>query len=413
MARHFTIHHEDLVLQELLRQLEKRAGIRLQCFSDCKQLSELLDREAVSISALTLSRCFSISKSEHRPFVSTLNLLCIYLGFRSFSHFCTETNDFIKYALTYPHLHAGIGDYSYAALELAIKVGDWQTTRLILESFDQKESNILDFVQFLGKQARNHVEKNQLLALFADTETGRHFFYEWFVDEDDPDGYYTQALKTHYNPSKKSLGEQLFYHAFVNSKRIYKGFSVDKKKLLFFTDKSINPSELHYHQISRLFEMRILNEFLGMNRLTEIEKIIDELISQIANRFWQDENWVLMRSVKALVFSGHFNNIIQHHNGLKKQLEKQFEISEGKMNSSADLALQLIVHATKELNFLIQLPPTRLQFPAFNDQKECFTYESATALLYAKPPICQSMTKNLRKFTANNEQSWVMNLLKK
>jgi len=412
MARHFTVHQEDIVLQELQRQIEKQAGIRLQSFSDCNRLSELLDQSAISISALTLSRCFGISKSEHRPFISTLNLLAVYLGFRSFNHFSSEITDLVKFSLTHPQLKFETGDYAYAALELAIQVGDWETTRLILESFDSEKSSIMDLVWFLGKQARSHEEKNQLLALLADTEIGRKFYYEWFVDEDDPNEYYSQALQLHYNPSIKSLGEQLFYHAFLNSKRIYKGLSVDRKSLQLFTDSSVNLSKLHYHQVSRLFEMRILNEFLGMNRLAEMEKITDELLPLISNRFWRDQNWMLMRSVKAIIVSGHFNNMIQNHEGLKKQLEKQFEISEGKMYSSAELALQLVVHASKKLNYLIQIPPTRLQYPIFNDEKARLTYESATAFLYAKEPLRRSLEKNLHVLTAKNDHAWVMGILK-
>jgi hypothetical protein len=99
---------------------------------------------------------------------------------------------------------------------------------------------------------------------------------------------------------------------------------------------------------------------------------------------------MLMRSVKALIVSGHFDNMIQNHESLKKQLEKQFEISEGKMYSSAELALQLVVHASKKLNYLVQIPPTRLQYPIFNDEKARLTYESATAFLYAKEPLQES-----------------------
>ncbi|NBR13603.1 MAG: hypothetical protein EBQ94_01715 [Flavobacteriales bacterium] len=413
MARHFTLDNEDLVLQELKRQVEKRSGIYLQCFSDCKRLSELLDQSGISISALTLSRCFGISKSTHRPFVSTLNLLSVYLGFRSFNHFSSETNDLVKYALTYPQLQFDAGEYAYPALELAIKVGDWKTTRLILETFDSTKSTILEMVWFLGKQARNHEEKNQLLALLADTETGRKFFYEWFVDEDNPNDYYSDALQQFYQPLTNQIGNKIFYHSFLNSKRIYRGEKINWQELKFINDSSINTDELHYHQLSRLFEMRILSEFSGLNRRLVIEKIIDAMLEVLPKQPWRHQNWILMRSVKALVIAGHFEELIQQHQGLKKVIEKLFVVSEGKMFSNAELALQFIVHASPKLKHLVQTPPTRIQHQVFNEEITRLSLESATALVYTKGPLRQSMEQNLRKFTSNNEHAWVMNLLGK
>jgi hypothetical protein len=413
MARHFTLDNEDLVLQELKRQVEKRSGIYLQCFSDCKRLSEQINLEGVSVSALTLSRCFSISKSAHRPFVSTLNLLCVYLGYRSFNHFCSETNDLVKYALTYPQLQFTSGDYSYAALELAIKVGDWVTTRLILETFNPANSDLMEMVWFLGKQARNHSEKNKLLSLLADTETGRKYFYEWFVDEDDPNGYYSDALKQFYQPLTDSIGNKIFYHSFLTAKQIYRGERADWENLKFINDSSINLDDLHFHQISRLFEMRILQEFIGMNRITVMNNIIDELLIALTQQLWHHQTWILMRSVKALVVAGHFDSLLENHTNFKNQFETLFASSEGKMFSNAELALQFVVHSSSKLKHLVQTPPSRIQRSVFNEDNTRLSLESATALLYVKAPIRESMEKNLRKFTNNNEYAWVMNLLGK
>lgn len=411
MARHFTVHSEDLALCELKRQLENSFRIQISSHGDCKKLSEELVSKGISISAMTLSRCFGISKSTHRPFISTLDLLVSYLGFQSFHHFKKETSDFIQFALAHPEMKFIGGEYAYTALELAIHVNDWKTTRSLIEAFDPKHSNGLDFIWFLGKQVRKHPEQNQFLSLLANTENGRKYYYESFVDEDDPDEYYSTALKLHYNPKVKSIGDQLFYYAYLDSKRIYKGLKVEKKHIDIYTESRSIVHELHYQQVSRLFEMRILNEYRGLNRFNEMEKVVNELLPLIANKYWRDQNWMLMRSVKALIFTGHFHKLLQHHRELEKQLEKQFQSCEGTMLSSADLALQLVVHASPKLKHVSQLPPTRLRNPIYNEVDARIAIESATAILYSESTIRKAMEKNLHSFAAKNENNWVLKLL--
>jgi hypothetical protein len=411
MARHYTVHSEDLALCELKRQLENSFRIQISSHGDCKKLSEELDSKGISISAMTLSRCFGISKSTHRPFISTLDLLVSYLGFQSFHHFKNETSDFIQFALAHPEMKFIGGEYAYTALELAIQVNDWKTTRSLIEAFDPKPSTGLDFIWFLGEQVRKHPEQNQFLSMLANTENGRKYYYESFVDEDDPNEYYSTALKLHYNPTVKSIGDQLFYYAYLDAKRIYKGLKVDETHRDIYTESGSIVHTLHYQQVSRLFEMRILNEFRGLNRFSEMEKIVDELLPLIANKYWRDQNWMLMRSVKALVFSGHFKLFMQHHKELKKQLIQQFRYCEGTMLSSADLALQFVVHASSEFKDVVQLPPTRLRHPIYNEEKARIAIESATATLYTNSALRKSMHKNLQTFTAGNEHSWVTKLV--
>jgi hypothetical protein len=269
----------------------------------------------------------------------------------------------------------------------------------------------LDFGWFLGKQVRQHQSNKRLLELLAHSQNGRKYFYEWFVDEDDPGNYFSKALKTYYEPQCRSIGEKLFFQAYLDSKRIYRGIEVENMYPKIYTESLSNLHELHYHQISRLFEMRILYEFRGLNRYLEIEKIVEELLPIIVNKHWRDQNWMLMRPIKALVFTGHFNALIENHHGLRNQIKKQFIVCEGTMLSTADLALQFIVHASKEFKDLIQIAPTRLRNTILNEEKYRRTLECATAILYSKPLLRQSMEKNLKTFTSKNEQSWVPKLL--
>ncbi|MBU3659326.1 MAG: hypothetical protein FGM14_05635 [Flavobacteriales bacterium] len=413
MARHYTVLPNDLVLQELKRHLEKRAGIQLNSFSDCKRLSEVLDQAGTAISALTLSRCFGFSKSEHRPFVSTLNLLSVYLGFRSFNHFTSENNDRVRWSLTHPDLKFEQGDFAYTALELAIQTEDWATTRLILESFDPNLSNTTEFVWFLGTQMRSLKKKDGFLALLADTEIGRKYFYEGFVDEDDPDNYYSDALRKFYAPKVNVIGDQIFYNTYLSSKQLYCGKKVDWKSLQFINDSSLDFNELHYHQVSRLIEMRIFQEFVGLNRRSKMEQILNELLPRLAREPWQNRSATLSRALKALVFTGHFDYFVKHHQALHNSLQGIIQDAGNRRYNVGDLVLQFLIHSSKPLQQYAEQPPMKVQLRTFNEDKARLTLESATAALYCKPELRKVMVKNLEKFTANSENSWVLQLLSK
>jgi hypothetical protein len=412
MARHFTVYPNDLVLHDLMRHIEKRSGIRLQSFSDCKRLSELLDQSGFTISALTLSRCFGFSKSEHRPFPSTLNLLSVYLGFRSFNHFSQATNEAVRYALNHPELKFEQGDFAYTALELAIQTEDWATTRLIIESFDPKPSNTTELVWFLGAQMRSLKKKEGFLALLADTEIGRKYFYESFVDEDDPDNYYSNAIQQFYAPKTAAIGHQIFYKSYLNGKQLYLGKKVDWKTLEFINDSSIQLNELHYHEVSRLIEMRMFREYVGLNRRSKMEQLLNELLTRLVNEPWYNRSALLSRALKALVVSGHFDYFAQHHQGLHNTLQRIVQEAGNRRYGVGDLVLQFLIHASKPLQQYAEKPPMKAQLRIFNEDKARLTLESATAMLYVQPELRTVMEKNLQKFTAKSENGWVMKILR-
>lgn len=412
MARHFTVYTEDLSLRELKRRLEKHAKFQLIAHKDCKRLSELLVHKGIHISPMTLARCFGITSSAHRPFLSTLDLLSIYLGYNSFSHFSSDLKETTRFSLSRPEMQFSMGEYSYSALELAIRVNDWNTVRQLIDSYQGSYPESMEFVWFLGQQVRNHSDKYSFLTLLADTENGRKYFFESFVDEDDPNEYYSQALHSFYNSKIKSIGEKLFFHSFLDSKRIYKNGSLAFKNVGIYDEAIDSIRALHHHQISRLFEMRILKEHAGLNRLSEMGKIIDELLPHIRYSNQQVLNWVLMRSVRALVFSGHFRAIIQGHAALKNQIEKQFKNSEGLMLSSADLALQYIVFGSPEFKHLIESEPCRLRGKNFHDENSRMVLESATSSLVAPPEISALIKKNLVDFVSKTEHKWILQLFR-
>ncbi len=82
------MHRAYPEIDELLRQVADRFGKEVSATTDFERLSEAVEkalREQVSVS--TLKRLWGYVNDRHKPRVSTLDILCRYVGFRSFADF--------------------------------------------------------------------------------------------------------------------------------------------------------------------------------------------------------------------------------------------------------------------------------------------------------------------------------------
>jgi hypothetical protein len=412
MAHHFFFSNDGFLLRELKRKLEKRADISIFSHKDCKNLSEVLSQHGFHVSPMTLARCFGISPSAHRPFISTLDLLSKFLGYSSFYKFSAEVNDFIKFSLSRPELEFNTGDYSYSALEIALRVNNWDTARRLIDSYKGKYPSSMDFVWFLGNQVRNQNDKSGILKLLADTDNGRKYFFESFVDEDDPNGYFSKALLSYYKPKTSSLRDQLFLNAFLDAKRFYKNGTITKTSKRVYEEAVVNFHDFHFHQISRLFEIRILREAYGLNRISVIASIIDELLPLIKNFNSKDQRWLLIRPIKALVATNNFEIILLGNTYFKEEIESQYLSLEFNISSTADLALQYIIFSMPIFKHLIVSKPFRMQNVNLNDENARIILESATAAIVSTHEIGKEINKNLVHLAHSTEHSWVLQLLK-
>ena len=77
--------YDTFYIRELKKRLELISTITVKEFNDCKNLSNLLNVKGIAISAHTIARFYCLLKETHRPYTSTLNLLCEYIGYRSYT----------------------------------------------------------------------------------------------------------------------------------------------------------------------------------------------------------------------------------------------------------------------------------------------------------------------------------------
>ncbi len=394
-------------LSILKRRIEEKSGIRIYEFNQCRDLSAVFSKVKINISAHTIGRFYGIMKKNHKPYLSTLNLMANYLDYHSFDTFCQFEEKLLIECLSGIHQFS-TGEFSFTALELAIAQSKWKEVCKLLESYqiDFRKQSITDF---LGNSVRNHPERNSFLKALADIENGRHLFYESFVDEDDMRGYYSEALLRYYSKVKNDFGSKFFIESYLVAKNIYSNCTINSLSKINNLHKEINPDNIHFHHLSRWYELRILLAHRENKPFGFISEIILEMLERLQNYHPYDRRWILARSLKAIIHSGIWEQSIQL-DVLKNEIFICYQSMAGQVESVADLIIQLCAHSLWKYDKLLH-PIFKLEEEHLNESNLRLAIEGATALLYAKQPVKKIIHQNLKPFSERTGNSWVLNLI--
>jgi hypothetical protein len=404
--------YDSFYVRELKKRLERDTSISVTEFQDCKQLSSLLNSKGFDISAHTFARLFGILKIEHRPYTSTLNILCEFLGYNSYAAFCAQKSQEIEQALYAPTDAFETGDYSFIALEIAIASNDWKHMLQLLDAFDTKSTKKNEIVMLLGNMVRNHPNQQLLLSELIHSKNGKWLFYESFVDEDDKNNYYSSALKDYFQFSNSKPGNQLFLECFLASKAIYSSQSADLSKFDLIGIKEFPLHDLHFHEISRLFEIQLLLDF--QNKLLPKKLIyhLDKICTTSSLLVHHDACWILARSLKALSFAGQLKKAMTY-SPFNQLVFERFQACTNKIESIAELVIQFVGHAyfVKNQKIEAQFPPSKIAVKHDNETNARILIEAATARLYAQNSVKSILDTNIHSFAKQTGQTWVFELL--
>ncbi len=400
---------ETFYIEQLKEKLEGKIGFKILRFYDCRVFSELLEKQKIIISPHTLARFYGLLKRGHKPYVSTLNMLAEFLGHKSFAVFSASINTLNAKLLSSPNCFL-TGEFSFTALELAIHSSDYKSVQQILQEYDYKNSLEKNEVSaFLGKAVRNHVKKDELLKALVEIENGRDLFYESFVDEDDQGNYYSDALSNYYIKHKKDEISLLFKSCFQNAKNIYLNKPCDKSDFDFILNFSFDLNQLHFHQLSRLFELKILISGNQNKPLSHTAAIVQKMLTILPTYSIDHQKWFISRVIKALAFTNRFNFTL-HNSEFKEKIIQYYFQNAGKVTDVAELinqlASRLIIDEPSKL-----YPLQKVNGNPINETNTRITVESATAYLYAKEPVKQIIDKNLQSFAQQTGNSWIISLL--
>jgi hypothetical protein len=399
---------ESFYLDQLKIKLEEKIGFKVLEFQDCRKLSELLNNEKITVSAHTLARFHGILKEAHRPYTSTLNLLADFSGYKSYANFCSHIRRSDANSLANSHGISG-GDFSFTALELAIQMNDWKNVQHILEGFEYTCGEDKNYMtDFLGNSVRQHPKKDEFLKTLFEIENGRLLYFESFVDEDDPEGYYSNALTRFYADKNEGIQKNIFHACFVNTKKIYLNENVHKKDIELVINTQLEMNEFHFHQISRMMELRILMDARNNMIIQKMDKHIIFILDSLSQYTNYEKCWVIARAIKAFAFSNALEKAINMNEFRLAIFDAYCEMN-GHVGSVAELIVQLIVHAYPNYFEKSLIPPMR--FNTFSENNARIAIESATALLYAEEPVSRILQKNLFPFAEKTGNGWIKGLI--
>jgi len=403
----------DPFLLKVCEVIEQRTGRRIETISDARWLAGRMNSQKLLISAHTLARIWGIIKPFHNPYKATLDTLAVFTGYRHWDDFCDHQpllfNDPNFFLTENPE------GFSLSLLEIALANEDVVLAGWLIKKFTEFDNERLcfDTAMVLGHYLRQMNEKDQMLRMLAGSETGRRLFYERFVDEDDPDGYFSKGLLDYYLPRVKKKGRQAFAYSFLISHEAYRQNLTSKHFPHFFSViKNIDYTSLHFHELSRILESNIIwNGFNGTLEDTW-ESHLTRALNYCNNLTLRGETWVIYRFLKPMAFFG-LTKDIAGHSGLLKKVNDLFSRSNWRTCEISDYFIQLYFllnnRENKEMSFVT---PFRLSFfTYFNERLEKTAIDAAIAWLYAADENKIILEKNLRKYCREMRVAWIENLI--
>lgn len=402
--------YRSIYYKQLKHDLIMKSGVAMNNFSDSKLLSAAMESAKFSVSPHTLARFFGFMPTR-KIYPFTLQILCNYLGFEHFEDY--------RAFVEQKHSRNLIGSnglfenelFSFESFELAVEQMDIGYIQEHIDCINVSNNKIEYLAHLTGFLVRDSTQQSQLLEILAKSTNGRSLFYERFVDEDNPNEYFSTAIETYYLKYATNMNNKIFGYCFLIAKRIYANKAVGHLMNTFENFKLLdNLSELHFHEISRLIECQILIDGLdGKIRKTYIN-YIDKLLSFEQLFDHTSYEWILARSIKALAFNRM----------LKKSLES-VSFSEAifrcyrksTVDTVAALILQFVVHSIyKNKDDFPLNPPLRL--PTFSNENENngrVLLESSTSFIYAEGKEKDVLKKNILTFSKQTHQTWVLEMI--
>ena len=399
-------------LVKICKQIELIQKRTILEFVDAKWLSQDMADKKVFISPHTLARLFGVIKPFRKPYKETLNGLAKYLDYQDWedyvnnqttlhsdpNFFLTENND----------------GFSQSVLELALISRDYEEVIRIIEKHDLVKINhtYVLTAAVIGVYLKTNNYDKSLLKFLANSKAGHLLFYECYVDEDNENNYFSEALLNYYLPKVTNPFRKIFVYTYAISQTAYKENNINQ----YFKDfqeltKSINIEKAHYHEYSRWIECNIIiDNFNNQLKDTYISHI-EYIFNYISDDF--EPEWIIVRPLRALLHFG-FKNELMVHKELNDYIKTILFKKNKNKNSIPLYVLQLYwLCRERKLNRKNSYNPFRKPINYFHsDNNEKLAIEFATASLFASGDNKIFLDKNLDTFCKKTGKQWVLNLLK-
>ena len=407
------MNQPNLYIITLCSKVETQLGFKIRNIADAQKCSEILTVEKLYISPHTIARLFGVVKPFRTPYKDTLNILARFLQYSDWENFYEDQTN-IPFDPNFFLTEASDG-FSLAVLQLALANEDFKALELILAKAKTNENEAVLFTaaELIGAYIRKSKKQKELLQLLADSSFGHLFFYECYVDEDNEENYFLEALLHHYLPKVSNEFRKLFVYCFIISQTAHK----EQKLSPYYKEfqkltVQLDQEKCHFHELSRWIECLILIDgYKGILQNTW-RNHITELVALSVGYNANEKAWLFSRSLKALILFG-----------LKKELFNNDELN--------DIIDVLIKNQKKELHsialYVIQLywisksmyfeskiiyNPFRIHNILFqNESHEKTAIEFAVASLFATGENKNILDSNLKGYCEEKGVNWVLRLL--
>lgn len=397
----------------ICQQLEQQLGFKINNIAMAQKCSEVLALEKLYISPHTIARLFGVVKPFRTPYTDTLNVLVRYLNYNDWEDYCNNQTN-IPFDPNYFLTEVSDG-FSLAVLQLALANEDFKALQPVLEKAKENENEAILYTtaELIGAYVRKSKKQKELLQLLADSSIGQFYFYECYVDEDNENNYFSDALVKYYLPNVTNDYRKLYIYCFLISQSAHKKQKIsDYSKEFIALTTQLDKSKCHFHERSRWIECLILNDGFN-NVLQNTWKIyVQEIIESSIQLGFNEKAWLLSRPLKALLLFGfkeelfnckEWNDIVD--NLIKNQTKE--------LHSMALYVLQLYwISKSMYFNSKIIYTPFRIHNILFqNESNEKTAIEFAIASLFASGENKQIITDNLKRFCETKGVHWVIKMI--
>ncbi len=243
----------------LCNQLEIQLGFKIKNIANAQNCSEVLALEKLYISSHTIARLFGVVKPFRTPYKDTLNVIARYLNYTDWEDYCNNQTN-IPFDPNYFLTEASDG-FSLAVLQLALANEDFKAFQLVLEKAKENENEAILFTaaELIGSYVRKSKKQKEFLQILAESSIGHLFFYECYVDEDNENNYFSEALVNYYLPNITNDYRKLYVYCFLISQTAHKEQKTsDYSRAFIALTTLLDKSNCHFHERSRWIECLIL-----------------------------------------------------------------------------------------------------------------------------------------------------------
>ena len=345
-------------LQKLTNEVEQTFGKKVLNQNHCKRLRiDIGIKTSETLGLNTLRRFFKIIPSNHKPYISTLDILSSYCGYASFQLFLQQkvsntgiSNQLLISLITQKEidwksfihsLHETYGTpHLYNTVQKAILVAHqqkeyslfWQVFEIDylwqIEGYNKRDA--FELVQLISAIIKTLENKNEIVQKIALQKKG-FFFFEWNVDVDNLTSFYGDWLIEYYKPQIKLNTDLVFYECLM----CFRSFLLQDKQSITHHHRNIcklnTPKILNLHPILRgrviasgILKHSMFGEFNANKKLQIIENF-----NQVRNPrnydFGLDGKLFLVYIFQALFLTKQFKLLAETVEALPKDVIKSFD----------------------------------------------------------------------------------------